>query len=278
MGIADTESLLYGIGRSLIKGLGYEYVDFRDYMWGDDIRHIDWRLSARLLTSTGDRRLVVREYMSEKLVEVLLAIDLSKYMFYWDKLWTVLYTSALVLRTAHVLGDKTYVTIIRGDNIEYVPFTKPLEILDYLVHVVCREKTSYPGKVLARLIEVIPRFRSVRAVVVITGYNNEPEYYLKLGYSVKALEAGLGLYIVTSKYELNPSNVKAVLAMVSPSGRVFINDLGKIYEEITNHVMRCKAYMALATYNVLEILGSSWARENKHRIIQLYVKTRHPKL
>jgi uncharacterized protein (DUF58 family) len=56
---------------SVFKGQGIEFVEVREYMPGDDVRTIDWNVSAR----TGG--VFVKKYVEERELTVLLAVDLS---------------------------------------------------------------------------------------------------------------------------------------------------------------------------------------------------------
>ncbi len=56
---------------SVFKGQGIEFVEVREYVPGDDVRTIDWNVSAR----TGQT--FVKKYVEERELTVLLAIDLS---------------------------------------------------------------------------------------------------------------------------------------------------------------------------------------------------------
>lgn len=56
---------------SVFKGQGIEFVEVREYVPGDDIRTIDWNVSAR----TGHT--FVKKYVEERELTVLLAVDLS---------------------------------------------------------------------------------------------------------------------------------------------------------------------------------------------------------
>lgn len=56
---------------SVFKGQGIEFVEVREYLPGDDVRTIDWNVSAR----TGG--VFVKKYIEERELTVLLAVDLS---------------------------------------------------------------------------------------------------------------------------------------------------------------------------------------------------------
>jgi uncharacterized protein (DUF58 family) len=64
-------SRFVGEYHSVFKGQGIEFVEVRQYLPGDDVRTIDWNVSAR----TGETH--VKKYVEERELTVLLAVDLS---------------------------------------------------------------------------------------------------------------------------------------------------------------------------------------------------------
>jgi len=54
------DGLLQGDYRTLFHGTGTDFADLREYQWGDDVRYIDWNVTAR--TSTP----YVREYVEDR--------------------------------------------------------------------------------------------------------------------------------------------------------------------------------------------------------------------
>jgi uncharacterized protein (DUF58 family) len=65
------ESLFGGEYHSVFKGRGLEFSDVREYQPGDDIRAIDWNVTARR------GQLFMKEYVEEREMTALLVVDLS---------------------------------------------------------------------------------------------------------------------------------------------------------------------------------------------------------
>ena len=64
-------SLFTGEYRSVFKGQGMEFAEVREYQAGDEVRSIDWNVTARM------SRPFVKRYIEERELTVLLAVDLS---------------------------------------------------------------------------------------------------------------------------------------------------------------------------------------------------------
>ena len=62
---------LAGSYHSVFRGRGMEFSDVREYMAGDDVRTIDWNVSAR----TGEPH--VKKFTEERELTVVLVIDVS---------------------------------------------------------------------------------------------------------------------------------------------------------------------------------------------------------
>jgi uncharacterized protein (DUF58 family) len=65
---------LQGDYRSLFRGTGVDFLDLREYVPGDDLRHIDWNVTAR--TDTAH----VRVYVEDREVTAWLVLDRSPSM------------------------------------------------------------------------------------------------------------------------------------------------------------------------------------------------------
>jgi uncharacterized protein (DUF58 family) len=62
---------LSGSYKSLYKGQGIEFEEVREYFPGDDVRAIDWKVTAR------SRKPYIRSYREEREINVVLVVDVS---------------------------------------------------------------------------------------------------------------------------------------------------------------------------------------------------------
>jgi len=69
--IRRLDGLLQGDYRTLMRGAGLDLADLREYQHGDDVRHIDWNVTARLQSP------YVREYTEDREVAAWFLLDLS---------------------------------------------------------------------------------------------------------------------------------------------------------------------------------------------------------
>ena len=65
------DGLLQGDYRTLFRGQGLDLADLREYQYGDDVRHIDWNVTARLQAP------YVREYHEDREITAWFLLDLS---------------------------------------------------------------------------------------------------------------------------------------------------------------------------------------------------------
>jgi uncharacterized protein (DUF58 family) len=69
--IRRLDGLLYGDYRTLFRGFGLDLADLREYQYYDDVRYIDWNVTARLQTPH------VRVYNEDREVTAWFLLDLS---------------------------------------------------------------------------------------------------------------------------------------------------------------------------------------------------------
>lgn len=69
--IRRLDGLLQGDYRTLFHGFGLDFADLREYQYTDDIRYIDWNVTARMQTP------YVRQYIEDREVAAWFLLDLS---------------------------------------------------------------------------------------------------------------------------------------------------------------------------------------------------------
>jgi uncharacterized protein (DUF58 family) len=90
---------------SRLRGRGVDYQESRNYQPGDDIRHMDWRVTAR----TG--RPHTKLYQEERERAVIVVVDLNASMFFGTQ---NAFKSVVAARAAAFLG---WAAVYRGDRI-----------------------------------------------------------------------------------------------------------------------------------------------------------------
>jgi uncharacterized protein (DUF58 family) len=101
---------------SAFRGRGMEYHESRPYQPGDDIRSIDWRVTAR----SGQTHTKV--YREERERPVLLWLDLTRSMFFGTR---VCFKSVLASKLAALLA---WSSVQHGDRLGYLVFSEQLHI------------------------------------------------------------------------------------------------------------------------------------------------------
>ena len=112
-------SVLAGGHRSRIRGRGMDYVESRHYQAGDDIRTMDWRVTAR----AGHPH--VKVYQEERERPVVILVDFSPSMFFGTrgsfKSVAAARTAALVGWASVAGGDRVGALLANGAHRELVP-------------------------------------------------------------------------------------------------------------------------------------------------------------
>ena len=72
--IRRLDGLLQGDYRTLFRGFGLDLADLREYQFHDDVRYIDWNVTARLQTP------YVRQYNEDREITAWFLVDMSRSM------------------------------------------------------------------------------------------------------------------------------------------------------------------------------------------------------
>jgi uncharacterized protein (DUF58 family) len=138
-------SVFGGEYHSVFKGRGMEFQEVREYAAGDDIRSIDWNVTAR----SGD--LFVKKFTEERELTVMLLVDISGSQFFGS---APRFKKDLAAEVAAVLG---FAAIRNNDRVGLVLFTGEVEL-----YLPPRKGTSHVLRVISEVLSFPPRGRATR--------------------------------------------------------------------------------------------------------------------
>jgi uncharacterized protein (DUF58 family) len=111
--------VLAGVYVSVFKGRGVEFDEVRPYEPGDDVRSIDWNVTARVGVP------YIKRYVEERQLTVLLIVDLSASLDFGSsqrsKREAAVELSALLAFSAIYNDDKVGLLLFHGEVDEYIP-------------------------------------------------------------------------------------------------------------------------------------------------------------
>jgi uncharacterized protein (DUF58 family) len=157
------DSLSFGSDRSPFLGSGIEFAQSRPYQWGDSIRLIDWRVTAR----TG--KIFVKEYEAPKRLPCYLLIDTSASMTVSSvrrsKYATAIHLAGALAFAALDRVSPVGVIGVGGRDFRIQPSLSKDQILQWL-HRLRHYRFDEPTTLGRRITELAPSLLN-RAVVIV---------------------------------------------------------------------------------------------------------------
>jgi uncharacterized protein (DUF58 family) len=173
---------LQGDYRTLFRGTGIDFTDLREYEPGDDLRHIDWNVTARMDTP------YVRQYVEDRELTAWLLLDHSASMGFGpiDRQKNVV-LAEVATTLAHVLakGGNRVGAVVFGSAVEQVipPASGRNQVLRIAAELIDRQATPASGSttdltVLLRAAHGMARRRSL--IVIVSDFISEPGWEVLL--------------------------------------------------------------------------------------------------
>lgn len=170
------ESLMVGMHKSKMRGISTEFAQHRQYVTGDDTKHLDWKVFAKT------DRFYVKQYEVETSMPVFFMLDASPSMFFKsdDAAMTKFEYAATVLATMSYLlmqQKDTFGLAVFDDKIRtHLPSrssgTHYRQILDLLGKI-----TGAGGKtdLGTAILNLAPQLKMRGMVVIISDFVDDPE-------------------------------------------------------------------------------------------------------
>ncbi len=150
---------------SAFKGRGMEFAQVREYTPGDDIRTIDWNVTARF------GKPFVREYQEERELTVIIACDLSGSQFFGSdaklKREVAAELSALLAFSALKNNDKVGLFLFTDRTEHFIPPRKGHRHSLAIIRDVLAFRPKRRGTNIAAALDTLNRMLSRRAIVLL---------------------------------------------------------------------------------------------------------------
>lgn len=150
-----SQQLFSGEYHSAFKGRGMSFSEVREYQYGDDVRNIDWNVTARM------EHPFVKVYEEERELTVMLIIDISPSSYYGTRSQM---KSALMTEIAAVLS---FSAITNNDKVGVILFTDQIEKF-----IPPKKGKSHILRIISDLLEVEPTGRGTDLAMVLQYFSN----------------------------------------------------------------------------------------------------------
>ena len=206
--------------RASFRGQGLDFDDFREYQHGDEVRFIDWNVTARM------NQAYVRKFHEERELVVIIAVDVSGSIDYgsreFSKREIAAEAAAILGFSALQNGDKVGLLAFAETPLLFVPPAKGSRHLLRLVREILTANPNQPGTSIKNACDFLVRTLRRRALVVmISDFHSDP------------LDRPLGK--LARKHETIALNVSDPLeAKLPAAGRVIMVDPETGFETMVN--------------------------------------------
>jgi uncharacterized protein (DUF58 family) len=159
------DDVMSGQYRTHFKGHGVQFSEHRVYIPGDDIRHIDWKVSART------REPLVKKFEEERELTVFLVVDASGSTAFGSsgklKSEMAAEIAGMLAYAAVLTGDKVGLLLFAGETELIIPPKKGKQHVLRIVREVLRYKARTKGTNLSGALEAAGRIMKHCGIVFV---------------------------------------------------------------------------------------------------------------
>lgn len=249
---SKVKSMLAGEHPSRYMGLGVEYENVREYMFGDDYRRIDWNITARTPTKpTGERPLFIRQFREEKNLDVLLILDQSGSMEYREKVPMAIRVALVLADLAQRRSDYVGLACFRDKAELFLTPSRSTNQAYRILRTLCVSyRTGGTSNLRTLAVEVVRALRRRAIVNLITDVNHDVADYVYFAHLMWAREHMTNLLLVVDESEISLPNVGWLTLMESEELQRMTLDTDEYKKEydletrslVTKMVSGCKMF------------------------------------
>ena len=168
------DGFLQGLHRSPHLGMSLDFAEHREYMPGDDIRRIDWKLFGRT------DRFYLKLFEAETSANFIVALDISKSMNFGTHTITKLdyarYLGASLSYFSQKQRDRVGLATFDHEIVEYIP--PSTRHLQRILHTLARAEPGRPGVLYDPLMRLGDNLYHRGIILILSDFYEEPEQVL----------------------------------------------------------------------------------------------------
>ncbi len=214
-----TDNFFAGIYRSAFKGQGLEFEDVRDYQPGDEIRQIDWNVTARMQYP------YVKNFREERELTVMLIVDISSSSHFGSterlKSEVIAEVGALLAFSAIRNQDKVGLILFSNEIELYLSPRKGVKHVLRVIRELLFFQPRYPGTNLEKALTFLGKVQRRHAVCFFIS-----DFLTEMDFSHQAS-------LIAKRHELIFIRIQDKYELAFPSmGLVYLYDLESQEEKL----------------------------------------------
>jgi uncharacterized protein (DUF58 family) len=192
------DGFINGLHRAPFFGASIDFAEHRQYVAGDDIRRVDWKLWART------DRYYVKQYEADTNTNFTILFDISRSMKFTSggvsKLEYGSFLGACLGYLATRQRDRVGIITFDEDIVTHVP--PSAKHFDMVLHTLDQAKAERPGHLSAPLHKMAEHFKRRGILLLISDFYDEPEAILDAIKPLKFLGNDLIVFHVLDPQEI----------------------------------------------------------------------------
>ena len=167
------DEVFSGEYRSGFRGKGMEFDNIRQYVPGDDVRNIDWNVTARY------DKAFIKQFVEEREFNMFLLIDMSRSNSFGQKKEFIAEVGATLALSATRNNDRVGVIFFTGEVEKFIPSRNGRRHVLSIIENILNFKPRLTGTNIGGALQYLNRIEKKRSIVFLisdfldTGFENE---------------------------------------------------------------------------------------------------------
>lgn len=215
-----SKHIFSGEYNSAFKGRGMSFSEVRDYQYGDDVRNIDWNVTAR----TGDP--YVKVFEEERELTLMLIVDISKSTLFGTRkqLKSELITelSAVLAFSAIQNNDKVGAILFSNDVELYIPPKKGKKHILRIIREILYHEGSHSDTNIKGALEYFNNIQKKRSIAFLLSDFMDDDYEAALNIAARKHDL-IGMHIF-DQAETNLPSIGLIQTIDAETGDAVLID------------------------------------------------------